>query len=74
MNIDFDISGRFVREIKAVLHSVGINEGDAYDAVPFSPASRASGHHTFAFHNKQAALDATAAWQAHVKQRTLAHR
>ena len=74
MNVDFAITGRFVHEIKAVLQSVGINEGTEYDAVPFSPASRAPGHHTFAFHNKQAATQAAATWEAHVKQRVLLQR
>ncbi|WP_426125966.1 hypothetical protein [Pararhizobium sp. PWRC1-1] len=74
MNVDFAISGRYVHEIKAVLQSVGINEGTEYDALPFSPASRAGGQHTFAFRNKQSALEATTTWEAHVKQRALIHR
>lgn len=74
MNVDFAITGRFVHEIKAVLQSVGITEGTEYDALPFIPASRATGHHTFAFRTKQAALEATATWEAHVKQRALLHR
>ena len=74
MNVDFAITGRFVHEIQAVLQSVGINEGSEYDALPFSPASRATGHHTFAFRNKQAALTAASTWETHVKQRTLLQR
>jgi hypothetical protein len=74
MNVDFAITGRYVHEIKAVLQSVGINEGTEYDALPFSPASRASGQHTFAFRNKQSALDAAKTWETHVKQRALLHR
>lgn len=74
MNVDFAITGRFVHEIKAVLQSVGINEGTDYDALPFNPASRATGHHTFAFRNKQAAVEAAATWETHVKQRALSHR
>jgi hypothetical protein len=74
MNVDFAITGRFVHEIKAVLQSVGINEGTDYDALPFNPASRAIGHHTFAFRNKQAAVEAATTWETHVKQRALSHR
>jgi hypothetical protein len=74
MNVDFAITGRFVHEIKAVLQSVGIHEGTEYDALPFNPASRATGHHTFAFRNKQAAVEAATTWETHVKQRTLLHR
>ncbi len=70
MNVDFAINGRHVREIKVVLQSVGINEGTEYDALPFNPASRASGHHTFAFRDKQAATT----WENHVKQPTRLHR
>ncbi len=74
MNVDFAITGRHVREIKAVLQSVGINEGTEYDALPFDPASRASGHHTFAFRNKQAALEAKTTWENHFKQPARSHR
>jgi len=62
MNVDLAITGRHVHEIKAVLQSVGTNERTEYAALPFNPASRASGHHSFAFRNKQAALEATTTW------------
>ena len=74
MNVDFAITGRHVYEIKAVLQSVGINEGTEYDTLPFNPTSRASGHHTFAFRNKQAALEATTTWENHIKQPAHSHR
>ncbi len=71
MNVDFAITGRHVHEIKAVLQSVGINEGTEHDALPFNPAS---GHHTFAFRNKQAALEAKTTWENHIKQPAHSHR
>ncbi|MCD7107905.1 hypothetical protein LRX75_02505 [Rhizobium sp. DKSPLA3] len=74
MNVHFDITGHYVHEIHSVLASVGIAEGTAYHEVPFDPATRARGQHTFDFRDKQTADDATTTWQQHLERRAAVHR
>ncbi|SES47454.1 hypothetical protein [Rhizobium sp. NFR03] len=74
MNVHFDINGHQVREIRSVLASVGITEGTAYREVPFDPATRARGEHTFDFNDEQTAADAATTWQKHVERRAAFQR
>ncbi|EJC79973.1 hypothetical protein Rleg4DRAFT_1579 [Rhizobium leguminosarum bv. trifolii WSM2297] len=66
----FNITGHFVGELKAVLHSESIVEGADYENSAFDEKRRAEGLHLLRFHETGTAAQATQIWEKHTTARS----
>ncbi|MBB4288898.1 hypothetical protein GGE16_000914 [Rhizobium leguminosarum] len=66
----FNITGHFVEELKAVLHSESIVEGSDYENSAFDEKRRAEGFHLLRFHKTATADQATQIWEKHTIARS----